>query len=356
MTPAAMRALVVEDTTAWQEILSEILTDMGLAVDVAADFDSAMALLRDRPHRVAVVDLALADDAGQNRDGLKVLEAVERLDPGCVPILLTGYATVELAVSALTEYGAFTCLRKDAFRRAEFREVIQRGLALAPAGVAGRAGEAAPGRQPSAGVRPAPPGEAGAALLVEDDAGWRSLVGEILSDAGFSVRSCLSYGEALGYLRRERYAVTVVDLSLASSTAPRGNRDGYEILREARSAAVPALVISGLAGREEVERAYSEFGIHGYVEKRGFDRATFARLALEAADAGRAGYGEIGSLTPREREVLTLVGRGLTNKGIAQALVISENTVKRYLKSIFEKLDVDSRAAATAKAVSSGLR
>jgi DNA-binding NarL/FixJ family response regulator len=312
-------------------------------------------MLRDRPHRVAVVDLALADDAGQNRDGLKVLEAMPRLDPGCVPILLTGYATVELAVSALTEYGAFTCMRKDAFRRAEFREVVQRGLALAPVGVAARAGEAATVRQASAAVTP-PPLAAGAALLVEDDAGWRSLVAEILSDAGFSVRSCLSYGEALGYLRRERYAVTVVDLSLASSTAPRGNRDGYEILREARSTAVPALVISGLAGREEVERAYSEFGIYGYIEKQGFDRATFARLALEAADAGRAGYGEIGGLTPREREVLTLVVRGLTNKGIAYALVISENTVKRYLKSIFEKLDVDSRAAATAKAVSSGLR
>jgi DNA-binding NarL/FixJ family response regulator len=351
-----MRALVVEDTPAWQEILAEILGDMGLSVDLAPDLDASIELLRERPHRVAVVDLALADDAGQNRDGLAVLTAIKQFDPGCVPILLTGYATVELAVSALTEYGAFTCLRKDAFRRGEFRDVIRRGLALAPTGEGARIGES-PASGPSAVAgTPAPANADRAALVVEDDAGWRSLVSEILEDADFSVRACLSYGEALGYLRRERYQVAVVDLSLASSTAPRGNRDGYEILREARSSAIPAVVISGLASREEVERAYSEFGIHGYVEKQGFARGAFSRLVQEAAEAGRAGYGDIGSLTPREREVLTLVVRGLTNKGIAHALVISENTVKRYLKSIFEKLDVDSRAAATAKAVSSGLR
>ena len=46
---------------------------------------------------------------------------------------------------------------------------------------------------------------------------------------------------------------------------------------------------------------------------------------------------------------MTLPVRGLTNKRIAREMVISENTVKRYLKSIFAKLDVDSRAAAVAK-------
>jgi RNA polymerase sigma factor (sigma-70 family) len=59
---------------------------------------------------------------------------------------------------------------------------------------------------------------------------------------------------------------------------------------------------------------------------------------------------ELSALTDREREVLDLLAQGLTNKEIAEKLVITTNTVKRHLKAIFEKLDVHTRSAATAKA------
>jgi DNA-binding NarL/FixJ family response regulator len=58
---------------------------------------------------------------------------------------------------------------------------------------------------------------------------------------------------------------------------------------------------------------------------------------------------EPGTLTEREREVLDLLAQGLTNKEIAERLVITTNTVKRHLKAIFEKLNVHTRSAATAK-------
>ncbi|NOK58208.1 MAG: hypothetical protein GFH27_549279n15 [Chloroflexi bacterium AL-W] len=61
------------------------------------------------------------------------------------------------------------------------------------------------------------------------------------------------------------------------------------------------------------------------------------------------------TLTPREREVLCLVAVGLTNKEIAQKLVLSHYTVQDYVRSILDKLDVPSRSAATRYAVEYGL-
>ena len=350
MSQEPARALIVEDDHSWQQIVTEILIDLGLEVDLADTVESAVEVLAAAAHRLAIVDLSLSGPDHRNRDGLGVLEAIRRQDPGCAAILLTGFATVELAVSALTEYGALTCLRKESFRRAEFRQVVQHVLALAPtppspSGIPQAAQEAqAPGRAAEGARLSAPQ-----ILVVEDDAGWRGILSELLSDAGYRPRACPSYGEALGLLRREKFELAVVDLSLASSTTPTGNRDGFEVLRETQSAGVPTVVVSGLATPGDIERLYAEFGIFAYLEKQQFEREAFAATARDALAAGQAGAGELARLTRREREVMTLLVQGLTNKGIAREMVISENTVKRYLKSIFAKLDVDSRAAAVAK-------
>ncbi|MDR7237626.1 response regulator transcription factor [Neobacillus drentensis] len=51
----------------------------------------------------------------------------------------------------------------------------------------------------------------------------------------------------------------------------------------------------------------------------------------------------ISSLTPREKEILLLVSKGLTNKQIASQLFISENTVKNHMKNLLEKLNLENR-------------
>ena len=53
-------------------------------------------------------------------------------------------------------------------------------------------------------------------------------------------------------------------------------------------------------------------------------------------------------MTPRELEVLRLVAAGKTNKAIAKELFLSEKTVDRHVSNIFTKVNVPSRAAATA--------
>jgi two-component system nitrate/nitrite response regulator NarL len=60
-------------------------------------------------------------------------------------------------------------------------------------------------------------------------------------------------------------------------------------------------------------------------------------------------------LTPRETEILTLVGQGMSNKAAARALGISVHTVKFHLEALFTKLDATSRAEAVAKGLRGGV-
>jgi two-component system, NarL family, nitrate/nitrite response regulator NarL len=60
-------------------------------------------------------------------------------------------------------------------------------------------------------------------------------------------------------------------------------------------------------------------------------------------------------LTPREAEILTLVGQGMSNKAVARELGISVHTVKFHLEALFAKLDATSRAEAVAKGLRGGV-
>jgi DNA-binding CsgD family transcriptional regulator len=82
----------------------------------------------------------------------------------------------------------------------------------------------------------------------------------------------------------------------------------------------------------------------------GGGRACVAVFLSEYVPASVAALvAEIGSLTPRQREVARLTIEGLSNARIARRLGLSEHTVKDHLKDIFEKLSVRGRSALTAK-------
>ncbi len=88
-------------------------------------------------------------------------------------------------------------------------------------------------------------------------------------------------------------------------------------------------------------------------------RAVAAGLIVRDPDAAE-GFAEAGEaarhplLTPREIEILTLVGQGLGNKAIARQLAISTHTVKFHLETVFTKLEASTRAEAVVKGLRAG--
>ncbi|MDV5145571.1 LuxR C-terminal-related transcriptional regulator [Streptomyces sp. SBC-4] len=159
------------------------------------------------------------------------------------------------------------------------------------------------------------------------------------------------------------------DVPLLRATAD--TAQGAVALAEARSGPALRLLRSALAGWLELRVPYEAAQVRMLLAaadrtvgdeeaarlELGAARAVFERLGA-VPDARRAAalltggkrHRLPGGLTAREAEVLRLVAGGGTNKDIAHALAISEHTVSRHLNNIFAKLDVSSRAAATAYA------
>ena len=77
-------------------------------------------------------------------------------------------------------------------------------------------------------------------------------------------------------------------------------------------------------------------------------------VAQVATSRPGAGHEEVESLSEREREILVLAGRGLTNKAIGVDLAISDRTVQGHLANIYGKLQVGSRTEAVTKALKLG--
>ncbi|MFI5792994.1 response regulator [Streptomyces sp. NPDC051677] len=143
--------------------------------------------------------------------------------------------------------------------------------------------------------------------------------------------------------------------------------DGIEAVRRLRVAApeVPVVMLTSYSGRVDVVRAL-EAGARGYVLKAGPPEELFR--AVRGATAGALGLaadvvGELVAqvsdpereLSGREVEVVRLLADGLSNRSIAEALFLSEATVKTHLVRLYRKLGADNRAAAVSEAVRRGL-
>lgn len=167
-----------------------------------------------------------------------------------------------------------------------------------------------------------------------------------------------------------RTAMLKPDVVLLDLVMPRGG--GVAAIERIRALGLDArvLVLTSFAGDDQLLPALRA-GAAGYLLKdadpaeleqalRAVGRGEAALHPTVAARvlrevAGGPSSGRLGTLTAREREVLGLLGQGLTNRQIARRLGIAEKTVKTHVSSVLGKLGLADRTQAALLAVREGL-
>lgn len=198
-------------------------------------------------------------------------------------------------------------------------------------------------------------------IIVDDHAVVRMGLRAVLENSG-GVRVAADFAraeDAINWLRAHPVDLVIMDLRFKQPGAMSGTSAVREIKR---MGGLPVLVVTTYGSEPEILGALAA-GAAGYVLKDA-DTAELQR-AVETAARGKQFLGSgvqaqikhsgMPELTGRELDVLRLVAQGKTNAAVARDLFLSEATVKTHLNRVFEKLAVNSRTAAVAKARSVGL-
>lgn len=206
-------------------------------------------------------------------------------------------------------------------------------------------------------------------LIADDHAVVREGLRHVLSvQPEFQVVAEAGTGaEAVRLAKSERPDVIVLDISM-----PDGN--GLETLATLR-ASVPEARVLMLSIHDSARYVLESVraGAHGYLSKdstpselraavralhagdRYFAPAMAARIQGDARDDNADRGSRIAQLTPRERDVLTGIVEGLTNKEIAARLRISSRTVESHRENLMVKLGARNAAALTRLALEEGI-
>lgn len=150
---------------------------------------------------------------------------------------------------------------------------------------------------------------------------------------------------ALKAIRRELPAINVVMLTVSEEDA--------DLFAAIKAGARGYLLKSSDA--DELLRAVEHVSRGGAVVSPLMAVRLLAEYSEIEVDPDNDLVPSVPTLTPRERETLELLAKGLTNREIAVSLCVTENTVKTHLRNVMDKLQIHNRAQATAYAVRSQL-
>ncbi|KAF0141890.1 MAG: response regulator [Rhodospirillaceae bacterium] len=216
-------------------------------------------------------------------------------------------------------------------------------------------------------------------LIADDHALFREGLRFVLQQLDVSVQfvEAADFPEALEKARHEsNLHIVLLDLAMPGMTW----QVGLTGLRE-RLPDVPVVILSASEDRSLVMQAV-KLGASGFIPKSSNSKIMLGALrlvlsggvylppalleqsAIQKPDSGPGGKGNPDSdmpgvphvlLTPRQREVLALVGEGKSNKEIARLLDLSEGTVKLHVTAILKALKVNNRTRAVVAASQLGL-
>lgn len=206
-------------------------------------------------------------------------------------------------------------------------------------------------------------------VLVDDHTLFRKGLAELLEREG-AIRVADITGDpakVAGLLKAHTPNVLILDLNI-------GGTDGITVMQELRAEGfnLPVLILTVSEAEEDLARALRN-GANGYLLKSmepdevvdAIERAArgetvvapgmTTKLVRLLDTKGNSVSSLLDSLTQREREILTHLGRGESNKAIARQLEISYDTVKLHVRHVLAKLNLTSRVEAAVFAVENRL-
>lgn len=195
-------------------------------------------------------------------------------------------------------------------------------------------------------------------VIAEDQALLREGLGRLFLDAGHEVIDTVADADRLrAVVSAEEPDLAVVDVRMPPSFTDEGIR-AAQWIRDAHPS-VGVLVLSQHVEAAGAIGLVSQGGFGYLLKDRVLDVADFLEAAERVANGGSALDPQVvaslvgrdsdhalAALTPREKEVLSLMAEGLTNGAIARRLTLTERTVEGHVRSVLMKLDLPESAGA----------
>ncbi len=206
-------------------------------------------------------------------------------------------------------------------------------------------------------------------LLVDDHELVRQGIAAMLTSASDIeiVGQARTGREAIEYTRRDLPDVVLMDVKMPDMDGLEATRrikeerprtavimvtmhDNPNYLRDAVRAGAAGYLLKDVSGEELIDAVRQVASGGAFIESQ-----MLKGMLSEMKPTGQPASSAAKNLTKREREILSLVAEGMSNREIAEKLVLSPETVKSHVAAILEKLNVSDRTQAAIYAVRNGL-